>query len=177
MKSRLSYCMSLITFFFSLPGCTKLSIDVNERPNDYRLDYWLNDTIKFDELVNSSFYALKYDHVYTYLDSNYSFAAKENVKALPSYYVTYDVYVEDQNSKIQAIFITDPEVSIYGLSLKSNPSTINRTLLNMGFEYFDQYRGWYPSYSKDQYLFTFIDKKIILSILSAGLHGRDGIEI
>ncbi len=165
MKSKIYYRLSLLAIIVSLTSCSKASIDISKRPNDYKLDYWLTDTIGFNELNDSLFYAVKYDSIYTYLDSNYVFETKNDTKELPNYYVIYDLCVEDQKITIQAIFITDPDVSIYGLSSKSSPSIVQRTLLNMGFKYLDQYSGWYPSYSKDQYQFTFTGDSIILSTL------------
>ena len=158
-------CFSLLTILVGITSCGQSDIDVSKRPSDFKMDFWLNDTTKFNELNHSLIYTLKYDHVYNYLDSNYSFEIKENIKNLPDYYVSYDICVKSEIATIQAIFITDPEISIYGLSLKSNSSVIKRTLTKMGFEYLNQYSGWYPSYSKEQYLFTFTNDSIILSYL------------
>ncbi len=156
---------SSLTILILLTSCAQSNVDLSEKPKDFKCDYWLGETINTDELDDSSFYTLKYDTVYTYLDSNYTFEIEKNIKSMPNYYVSYDIYVEDKISIIQSLFITDPEVSIYGLSLKSNSSTIKMTLSNMGFEYLDQYSGWYPSFSKDKYLFTFTEETIILSCL------------
>lgn len=166
MKSRFFYCL-LLLIFTSLTSCNKSEIDISKRPSDYKMDFWLNERIKSNELNDSLVYGYKSDSIYTYLDSHYSFKIKDKVKKLPDYYVTYNVCLEEEIATIQAIFITDPKISIYGLSLKSSSYQINRTLSNMGFEYFDQYSGWYPSYLKKEYSFTFTVKRIILSVLKS----------
>ncbi len=165
MKFKSVFSSSLTTLIL-LTGCAQSNVVLSEKPKDFQRDYWLGEKINTDELDDLLFYALKYDAVYTYLDSNYIFKTEKNIKSMPKYYVSYDIYVEDKISIIRSIFITDPEVSIYGLSLKSNSPTIKKTLSNMGFEYLEQYSGWYPSFSKDQYLFTFTEETIILSYLS-----------
>ena len=166
MKSRFFYCL-LLLIFTSLTSCNKSEIDISKRPSDYKMDFWLNERIKSNELNDSLVYGYKYDSIYTYLDSHYSFTTIDKAKKLPDYCVIYDVCLEEEIATIQAIFITDPKISIYGLSLKSSSYQINRTLSNMGFEYYDQYSGWYPSYLKEEYSFTFTGKRIILSVLKS----------
>ena len=75
MKSR--FCFSLLTILIGITSCSQSDIDVSKRPSDFKMDFWLNDTTKFNELDNSLIYTLKYDHVYNYLDSNYSFEIKK----------------------------------------------------------------------------------------------------
>ena len=78
MKSRFCYCLLLI--FTSLTSCNKSEIDISKRPSDYKMDFWLNEKIKSNELNDSLVYTYKYDSIYTYLDSHYSFKIKDKVK-------------------------------------------------------------------------------------------------
>lgn len=146
----------------SLSGCIASKIDISAKPEDYNLDYWISQKIDTTTLDSSLLYESKND-VNTYLDSNYFFEEVEGKRELPSRCVVYDVYVGEKQSMVETIKITDPTISVYGLSMNSSESVIKKTLLNMGFTY-QEYYGMYPSYIKDEYQFT-INSTIMIFLI------------
>lgn len=161
MKHKISFS----TFFcliLGLSSCTAFKTDIRVRPRGYNLDYWIAEKIDVANMDSSLFYESKYEGVNIYLDSKYEFIEEQGKTKLPEKYVIYDFNIE--KSMIKVITITDPAISIYGLSMNSNETSIKRTLSNMGFSY-QEYSGMYPSYVKDNFYFIINKHVMMLSII------------
>ena len=160
MKHKISI-LTHLCLIFGLTSCTTSNVDITVRPKDYKLDYWLTEIVDVTKIDKSLFYMCEYERYETYLDSSYIFINDQEEKKLPEKYVTYDVNLE--KSMIQTIIITDPSITIYGLSMKSSEFAIKRKLLRMGFTY-QEYSGMNPSYMTDDFNFTINKSEMLLEI-------------
>ena len=160
MKNKI-YILTHLCLIFGLTSCTTSNVDITVRPKDYKLDYWLTEIVDVTKIDKSLFYKSKYEGSETYLDSRYNFINDQGQKELPEKYVTYNVNLG--KSMIQTIIITDPSITIYGLSMKSSETSIKRKLLRMGFSY-QEYSGRNPSYTTDDFNFTINESGMLLEI-------------
>ena len=161
MKNKI-YILTHLCLILGLTSCTTSNVDITVRPKDYKLDYWLTEIVDVTKIDKSLFYKSKYEGSETYLDSRYNFINVQGQKELPEKYVTYNVNLG--KSMIQTIIITDPSITIYGLSMKSSETSIKRKLLRMGFTY-QEYSGMNPSYMTDDFNFTINKSKMLLEVL------------
>ena len=161
MKHKI-YLFSLFCLILGLTSCVALNTDLQVRPKDYDLDYWLTEKIDVANMDKSLFYQSKYEGYETYLDSRYDFVKEQEKTKLPEVYATYSVNLE--KSMIETIIIKDPTISVYGLSMNSSEASIKKTLLRMGFTY-QEYSGRYPSYIKKGFDFTINDSIMILQVI------------
>lgn len=103
---------------FSLTGCT--TTDITIRPNDYNLDYWIDETIDINEIDTSKIYEKSEERI-VYLDSNYSFQSNvDGSLILPKECVTYYFSFNENDWSVSSIHITDPSVKVFGLTMNSS---------------------------------------------------------
>jgi len=132
---------------FSLTCCT--STDITTRPNDYNLNYWIGDTIDINEIDPSKIYEKSEERI-VYLDSNYSFQSNiDGSLIFPKECARYYVSFRENVWSVSGIYITDPSVKVFGLTMNSSNWKIRKTFKNLGFEYIDGYSGLDPCYSKE----------------------------
>lgn len=162
MKNKYQYLLWVI-ISLSLNSCSESKLNIRNRPHGYNLDYWLAEKVEIKSIDNSLLYESRLD-IKVYLDSAYTFKEVDGRKTLPDYYVIYNVFTKEEQSKIETIKITDPKITVYGLSLNSNEDTVKNVLLNMGFTY-QEYYGMYPSYTKDNYCFSITNDLMILELI------------
>lgn len=145
-------CLVLLSVF-SLTSCSMYDVDVTKKPKDTSLTYWVGEKIKNDEIdQNRILYNARFDFCW-YLDSNYSFdIGEDGSKKLPQdkVYVYYEIEKYDEEYMVVSLIsITDSNITVYGLSMKSSQWVIHRRLTSYGFIYFDKYSGREPNYTKD----------------------------
>ena len=95
--------------------------------------------------------------VISILDSRYEFIIEQGEKKLPKKFVFYICkYSSTKEIMVESVVITDPSITVYGLSMNSSENFVNKTLIDMGFTYHEYY-GRNPSYIKDRFNFTIND--------------------
>ena len=149
-----------VTLMFS--SCARKKVD---KPADTNLEYWLLDKLDTDgctELNN----ILAIDTHY-YLAKGYEAEVNEKGQLVaPKYAVIYEVSRYPYGDwgllwRIGSIYITDPNVSVWGLTINSTREEFVETMTELGFE-FD---------SEDETYITFYLNKNYVS-LRYGIHLR-----
>ena len=97
-----------------------------KRPDDTNLEFWITEVVNYDSFVEKGCTCVPAGifGASLYLGSKYELIepANDNLYGLPEYYVTYEVcgYPDYSNhSAVTSIVITDPEVTVYGLTINS----------------------------------------------------------
>ncbi len=145
MKKISFLLLSLICFSFA--GCN--STDITDRPKDYDLDYWICETIDINGIDASKIYE-KSEEKIVYLDSNYSFQSNtDGSPVLPKEGVAYHFTFSENVWSVSFIYVTDPGVKMFGLTMNSSANKIRYKFKKMGFKYVDKYSGFDPCYSKE----------------------------
>lgn len=159
-----NFCLITISLLL-LTSCNSQAIDFNERPNDFPFLFWLNDTILPRNLNYDLVYKMEDVDAYL-LDPDYSFIINESgEKVLPKEYILYTLSPYKGTERIvDNILITDPNVSIYGLSMKTDERVVNQRLISYGFKSW-LYSGTYTAYSKDNYTIRIYSTYINVSYL------------
>lgn len=153
--------LSLI-FSFTLASCSN-NVNPLVKPTDYTLDYWIGDKINPINLIEENIYRQEADNI-LYLDSKYEVKENKNGNAtLPDEYALYNIDLSDDNYIVSNIYITDPNIEIYGMSMKTDSNTIHKTFCDLGFEFLDKYSGLDSCYSKNG-----IEFRIYPSYISIG---------
>ncbi len=141
--------LSLICF--SLVGCANTNITV--KPKDYDLDYWISETIDVNSIDTSKIYE-KSEEKIVYLDSNYSFQSNtDGLLILPKECVIYHFTFSENVWSVSFIYVTDPSVKMFGLTINSSTNKIRYKFKKMGFEYLDKYSGFDSCYLKENIQF------------------------
>jgi len=145
---KFNYCLLFsLTVFIS--GCVNSNMNVFDRPEDYFLDYWIKEEINIRVFDESRVYETG-DNRVRYLDSHYEFDYNEvGEKTNPLIYSYYIMFKKENNYIVSAICISDPNISIYGLTMASSQDEVRDTFLDLGCTYLDHYSGVYPCYAMD----------------------------
>lgn len=146
---------------FSLIGCS--NTDITVRPHDSHRDYWIGETIDIQGIDASKIYEESAERI-LYLDSNYRFQNTiDGLLILPKESVTYYFSFRENDWSVSSIYITDPNVKVFGLMMNSSKWKIRKTLKSLGFEYFDKYSGLDPCYLKENIKFRIYPTYISIS--------------
>ncbi len=159
MKKLLVLFLSLVCVL-SLVGCgNKVS-----NPNT-NLEFWILDNVedvdfsKYNEKVGlmggRQYYGTGYN------PTDVPFGYHENPEPFVLYTVTPYPDYSNKSSYITGIYITDPSVSFYGLSVNSTREDIDYILTSNGFEIKSEEENCVV-YSKDDLTFTFYSDTIII---------------
>jgi len=157
MKNNLKTLMLLS--FLTITGCGSIECNPKEKPADLKIKYWLNDILSNSELSSMKLID-QADGFDSYLDSDYLFE-----DSLPKEYVIYQIQNKIETNEIIGIIITDPRITIYGLTTNSNEKDIKSTMKKRGFS-FKEYYGRDPTYVKGDVEFCFTSETIVVSYLS-----------
>lgn len=157
------------SLFLLLPlllcSCEPKKFDITVKPQDFHFDYWIYSSVARDHIDSSRIFGETADS-FMFLDSKYDLVNSESIseKKMPLEKVHYSFYKIDEMWTVGAIYITDPAVSIYGLSISSKPWKIKKFFTDRGFEYLDCFYGRNPCYSKDNIEFTFTSYSILIDV-------------
>lgn len=157
---------NVILFFpLLLCSCKPKEFDIAVKPHDFDFDYWIYASVARDHIDSSRIFGETADS-FIFLDSKYDLVNSESIseKKMPLEKVHYNFYKIDEMWTVGAIYITDPAVSIYGLSINSKPWKIKKFFTDRGFEYQDHFYGRNPCYSKDNIDFTFTSYSILIDV-------------
>ncbi len=119
-----------------------------DRPTSYKLDFWICESIDIETLKTSNIVE-KQEEKIRYLDSKYTLEKnQDNEPILPNTRANYVLRNVNNNWIVTSIYITDPNIKIYGLSMKSSDRKIDSALKARGYKFLN-YCGLYPAYGKD----------------------------
>ncbi len=162
MRKRIIVGM-LAIFSLTLPSCDdhdptvssnpskpeSVDVDPRVRPSDWALDYWVGDVIEHKDLNERNLY-YPLEVFICYMDSAYSDnIGQDGTVDYEKKRVNYRLYPQDESFVVSSIYVNDPDVDVYGLSMCSSKERINNVFLGMNFEYDDSYSGFDPCYRKD----------------------------
>lgn len=145
MKKSLVLCLILPL----LTSCGVKDFDIHEKPQDFNFDYWLFDEVDIDKIDHSRIYD-DYMTSVRYLDSKYDFTDDGYPETrLPKENIQYQFLLNSEKWIVSGIYITDPSVFVYGLSMNSSNWKIKRFFKKRGFTYVDGLSGMNPYYCLD----------------------------
>lgn len=152
---------------FSLVSC---SVNKLEKP-ETNLEFWIGENV---DDVDFSTYQEKYRYGFMgsgrqYYGTGYAPTTDENGQQLdPEYCVIYTVApFPDYTSRkchITEIYISDPDVNIYGLTINSSNDDIESTMKNNGFESVEIGNVGYKEWVKGKYHIQFLDGYIGIGV-------------
>ena len=175
MKKIIALTLLLCTFALLLSSCGGNKDVKIEKPEDTNLEYWLLDS------PNKREWTKLYEDILggTYLANGYEAVLNESDNLLyPKHAPEHSVIYSTENypieeigiKKITGIYITDPEIYVWGLTVNSTREEVVEVMEKMGFEErhlgSDIYVG-----DKGQYtvIFRFSTNKIEIRYLSFGI--------
>lgn len=166
MRNKCNIISSLL-FVLALTACSYKDIDPKTRPIDYSFDYWVSETTQLNALNKNNIYEERENRT-VYLDSDYSLTKNEdNTVILPKKYVLYNFLKRKDCYIVSSVHITDPNVTIYGLSMASEEWEIDHKFKKYGFSYNDHYSGFSPCYSKNDVEIRIDSSSIYVSYFAA----------
>lgn len=154
----------LAVFSATLPSCNdrdpvassspsesvSVEIDPGIRPSDWTLDYWLGDVVEYKDLDERNIY-YRGKYFICYIDSAYSCnIGPDGTVDFEKNRADYHLCFQDESLVVGSIFFNDPDVEIYGLSMRSSKEEVNDFFLGMNFEYDNSFSGLDPCYRKDR---------------------------
>lgn len=99
--------------------------------SDTNLEFWIDQDVSGVEFDWK--HSVPYEEK-TYLGSKYSIVVENNERVLPEHYVYYQLSNNSSTSVyVNKIYITDPTVTVYGLTIESERSKIIETIEQEGF--------------------------------------------
>ena len=177
----------LAVFSATLPSCNEhnpvvsssssesrsADVDPMIRPSDWTLDYWVGDVVEYKDLDERNIYDREDDN-FSYMDSAYSSAIDANGSIdFWGIRVNYKFrFLEEDKPIVISIYVSDPSIKIYGLSMLSSGEEVTNAFEEMGFV-FVEYSGFdscfmknniefrvYPTYIAAWAYFSLIIKQI-----------------
>ena len=121
----------LIILPFLLTSCNKEFR--LKRPEDTNLSFWITQEVSHKELLENGCTEIPgWFGATEYLDGKYTLNESEEGNRIPDTYVTYLVSgypdVLSKSSAITRISITDPEITVYGLTINSSKEEIENRM-------------------------------------------------
>ena len=141
-----------------------------KRPSNTNLEFWITQKVKDNELEEKGcqYFNWRFGPG-AFLDSKYSFVEVDGVQELPEAYVIYEALKYPDICKgsraITRIDITDPEITVYGLTINSTEKEISDVMLPLAKSIsfvMTTTDGCYPRYSVKNCEFSFAPNKIII---------------
>ena len=114
---------------FLLTSCSNLHI---KKPEDTNLTFWITQEVSYDEMKESGCTVIPgWFGATEYLDGKYQKDENE-YQSIPKVHVTYLVQsypdASSGNSTITRIEITDPEITVYGLTINSSEEEVEERM-------------------------------------------------
>ena len=148
---KISSVLSILAFTLLLCGCSKdkeTQASYIDKPIDTNLEFWITQRVTLKEMEEKSCtYLPGWMGADEYLDSRYEADTSGSMAVAPDIHVTYLVtgYPDTlDDSAITRIEITDPSITVYGLTLESSETEIRERMDNIA-----------DSFSKDDSYFMF----------------------
>lgn len=143
-----------------------------DRPEDTILEFWITQKVSSDDFKGYE-YLPGWFGAEEYLDSRYNSVLVNEMARAPDIHVTYVVTnypdYSSPDTHVTRIHITDPAITVYGISLDSNLNEITTKMKSLGFKQSDEDgRKW----SKNNCTLSFRVDDITLS---AFVSNKDGL--
>lgn len=156
---KIFFLISLIILTISFTSCVVVPLEEPE----HNLEFWIGENVddfdfstyqkKYGLMGGVAYYGMGYVPTY----------GEYNEQIDPEYCVIYTITsYPDYSSKalaITRIYITDPNIELYGLSLNSSKEEVKYTFENMGFD-IEEHGEERIVASKNRYIFTFTNTEI-----------------
>lgn len=157
--------------WYALPGPDGY---IPPRPEDTQLEFWICEDVSETDWTG-------HDEIYgwfgarEYLGTGYS-AGEQNERpgTRVSYIITAWPDYADGGSFVTGIEITDPAVSVYGLTVNSDPAEFDRVMESMGFEV-REVNELYRSASRDGITFSLSGENAPELTITAEVSNREGL--
>lgn len=127
---------AFICTLFSVSSCNESKF--LDKPEETNLEFWITEEVDDEQFENCTFLPGLFGGD-MYLGSKYKavFNDGSSMAQEPEVHVVYTVtaYPDYSNggSYITGIDITDPNINVYGLTMKSSKDEISKTMSNLGF--------------------------------------------
>ena len=160
-------------FAILLNGCSSNTQDSDiylKRPKDTNLEFWITQRVTLKELEDKGCtYLPGWMGADEYLDSRYVADTSGEMAVAPNTHVTYLVsgYPDTLDDKaITRIEITDPRITVYGLTLDSTDNAIISRMEKIAdsFSYITTTSECYLSVGIKNCSFSFMSEKIVISV-------------
>ena len=158
-------------FVFVLSGCNNSKDDIYlERPEDTNLEFWITQRTTANEFDDKGCTVLPgWMGATEYLDSRYTAIEDGDMVTAPDIHVTYLVtgYPDClDNAAVTRIQITDPAITVYGLTINSSEKEISDRLsdISKSFSYVTTTYECYPVYRIKNCSFSFMSDKIVIAV-------------
>ena len=170
-KAKIIFGITLLSLFISACSSNKKDSDIYlDRPEDTNLEFWITQKVSFEDFDNKGCtYLPGWMGADEYLDSRYVADTSGKMAAAPDIHVTYLVtgYPDllDDNA-ITRIDITDPSITVYGLTLNSTDNDIINRITGMAnsFSYVTTEDECYLKFTIKNCSFSFMSDKIIIDV-------------
>ena len=141
MKFKMIVC--LIPFLLS--ACSKTSVKPSlEKTNDTNLNFWITQKVTYEEMKEKGCTYLREGYAvgeYVFLDSDYTLPEDQPeilFYKLPEKCVVYDIgnYPRGNSGTkaITYIYVSDPEITVYGLTINSSEEEIDKRMKKIAGE-------------------------------------------
>ncbi len=128
----------LFLFVLCFTGCVVKPLSI-QKPSDTNLEFWITQEVTLEDFEGyrekygwfgaNEFYGTGYEP--TMSEDNEQIDPESCVTYLVTKYPDYS----SPNAAVTRIYITDPNVTFYGLSLRSTAEEIKETMEGLGYEY------------------------------------------
>ncbi len=159
-----------ITFVLSLNGCSANKVIYIERPDDTNLEFWITQRVSIKDLEDKGCtYLPGWMGAEEYLDSRYKADTSGDMAKAPEIHVTYLItgYPDTLDDRaITHIEITDPTITVYGLTLNSTESEIREKMNGVAdsFSNMTENDENYLAFNVKNCSFSFMPEKIVISV-------------
>lgn len=169
IKVKIIFGITLLSLFIG--ACSSIKIDSNiylDRPEDTNLEFWITQKVSSEDLDNKGCtYLPGWMGASEYLDSRYVADTSEGMAKAPKIHVTYLItgYPDTLDGKaITHIDITDPSITVYGLTLNSTEKDIMNRITGMtdSYSYVTTENKCYLRFTIKNCSFSFMSNKIII---------------
>ena len=170
---KIKYIIGATIFVLLLVACSSNKKDSDiylDRPEDTNLEFWITQKVSFEDLDNKGCtYLPGWMGAGEYLDSRYVADTSGEMAVAPDIHVTYLVtgYPDllDDNA-ITHIDITDPSITVYGLTINSTDNDIINRITGMtdSFSYVTTADECYLKFTINNCSFSFMSNKIIIDV-------------
>lgn len=131
-----SVCAIVMGAVLLLCGCTDWK---PERPKDTNLEFWIVDDVGGYDWSAHELTKMPWGGGGYYYGSKYrSEYLEDGTKIAPEYYVEYHIYnwpdLADRGGYITNIYITDPEITVYRLTVNSTFEEFRKVFERKGYE-------------------------------------------
>lgn len=107
------------------------------KPSDAAISFWIDDEVSDSEKAKMTYISNCLGGIGEYLDSAYSATKDGDDYVLPKVHVSYMLTKKDDLTKegnvVTAISISDPSITVYGLSMSSTEDEVTAKMESLSF--------------------------------------------